>query len=287
MQDTINDMTPAEAGLNERLLTLEMELREARTQIEKTRRRVQTTWAVAVIVSVGSLSLGQSAPALAQGFGAALKALADRITALETKTAAIAAVTDANTGKPTLRITGVNVQIVNGTGKTDGNTGTGNLIIGYNELRNDANSPDVRTGSHNLVTGVFNNYSGSGGAVMGLINEISGSQASVLGGYGNKASGDRSTVCGGQGGTASGAFASVLGGLSNIASGPYATVSGGQLNVASETNSSVSGGQLNVAAGTNSSVSGGVSVNKGNAYGQWAAGGFFYPNGGSGAFHNP
>lgn len=66
----------------------------------------------------------------------------------------------------TLRIRGLNVQIVNGSGSTGGSeNGLGNLILGDNELGN--SSGDARTGSHNLVVGARNSYSSSGGVVIG------------------------------------------------------------------------------------------------------------------------
>jgi len=52
-------------------------------------------------------------------------------------------------GKPTIKFSGVNVQLVSGSGKTDGTVnGTGNLVLGYDE------SPGSQTGSHNLIVGV-------------------------------------------------------------------------------------------------------------------------------------
>src|SRR5688572_7352209 len=53
---------------------------------------------------------------------------------------------DDGTGNPkkTLRISGLNVQIVNGLGSTQTADGTGNLIVGYNEPGSPAG--DVRTG---------------------------------------------------------------------------------------------------------------------------------------------
>ena len=36
----------------------------------------------------------------------------------------------------TVRISGINVQVVNGLGSTDTMNGTGNLVVGYNELGN-------------------------------------------------------------------------------------------------------------------------------------------------------
>jgi len=66
---------------------------------------------------------------------------------------------------------GVNVQIVNGTGTTDGTPNTlGNLIVGYNELRDYGND---RRGSHNIVVGQRHRYSSNGGLVAGYQNTIS------------------------------------------------------------------------------------------------------------------
>ena len=60
-----------------------------------------------------------------------------------------------------LRLSGANLCIVNGLGATDSMNGLGNLIVGYQELRNASvindpgpgGGPDVRTGSHNIVVG--------------------------------------------------------------------------------------------------------------------------------------
>src|SRR5581483_4954821 len=52
-------------------------------------------------------------------------------------------------GKPTIRFSGVNVQVVSGSGTTNGTVnGEGNLVLGYDE------SPGTQTGSHNLILGV-------------------------------------------------------------------------------------------------------------------------------------
>jgi len=172
-------------------------------------------------------------------------------------------------GKDTLLISGMNVQIVNGTGHTDGipadadAVGTGNLIIGYNGLRGDSGCPDGlycnrRDGSHNLVIGDYNNYSFYGGMVVGLYNEINGGYSSVSGGLDNTASGFLSSVSGGVNNTASGRYSSVSGGRDNRASEYSSSVSGGRSNTASGYTSSVSGGNSNTASGDYSSVSGGL-----------------------------
>jgi len=160
---------------------------------------------------------------------------------------------DPNTGQDTLRFQGMNVQIVNGSGSTTNNDGTGNLIIGYNEPRaSDSGCPDGfdcnrRGGSHNLLIGDSNNYTSYGGMVVGEENESSGPFASVSGGSQNKASGWWSSVTGGFRNTASGPVSSVTGGGTNTADGLVSSVSGGDQNIASGTWSSVSGGQSKTA----------------------------------------
>ena len=184
---------------------------------------------------------------------------------------------DGNTAK-TIRFTGVNVQIVNGLGATNGNpddpnslgrvgeppTSTnalGNLIVGYNEERpRPDNLIDIRTGSHNIVVGQRHNYSSFGGLVGGRSNTISGAYSSVSGGSSNEASGFHSSVSGGTSNTASGHWSSVSGGVGNTASGPESSVSGGGRNTASGVASSVSGGDRNTASGVVSTVSGGRGV---------------------------
>jgi hypothetical protein len=206
-------------------------------------------------------------------------------------------------------ITGANLHIVNGLGSTDCDlgeipdcpNGLGNLIVGYNEPRNDPTSPDVRTGSHNVVVGERHNFSSVGGLVVGFLNEINGPFASVSGGTDNRAiglsaavsggqghtatglaaavsggightaSGGWSSVSGGTGHTASGEWSSVSGGASNTASGDSATVSGGRSNTASGEASSVSGGSGNTAGGDHSTVSGGQNITQDTAFG-WSAG---------------
>src|SRR5262245_27305506 len=85
-------------------------------------------------------------------------------------------------------ITGANLHLLNGTVGTQTANGLGNLIIGYNASRNDPGSPDIRTGSHNLILGDQQNYASYGGIVAGQFNSILGPYASVTGGAGNTAS---------------------------------------------------------------------------------------------------
>ncbi|MCP4134979.1 MAG: hypothetical protein GY754_28655 [bacterium] len=159
---------------------------------------------------------------------------------------------------------GVNVQIVSGSGFTNGVdnnyltagtvNGLGNLIVGYNEARS---SGSDKSGSHNIIVGPWNNYSSYGGFVVGYQNTISGIYSSVSGGRLNTASARYSSVSGGWTNTASNDDSNVSGGYSNTASGASSSVSGGSSNTASASYSSVSGGDTNIASGENSSVLGG------------------------------
>jgi hypothetical protein len=172
-------------------------------------------------------------------------------------------------GKPTIKFSGVNVQILSGSGSTAGPiNGAGNLVIGYDD------EPRAQTGSHNLILGERQSFTSYGGILAGFGNTISspfstvsggyrntasGQDASVSGGDGNTASGNRASVSGGSENTASSQDASVSGGIQNTAGGPfgYTSVSGGARNEASYSSSSVSGGEENHAGGPWSSISGG------------------------------
>lgn len=176
-------------------------------------------------------------------------------------------------------IQGANLHIRNGNSsgltQTDNvaSPGTGNLIIGYNEPRNDGT--DNKTGWHNLIIGKQNNYSSYGGIVSGLHNTTSfpyasvtggaqntaaASYASVTGGYNNTAADTYASVSGGSGNRASASYASVSGGYQNeagLSTGQYASVTGGSFNRASFIYASVNGGNSNEASAAFSSVSGG------------------------------
>ena len=205
-------------------------------------------------------------------------------------------------GQDTIRFSGVNVQIVDGSGGTAGTVNSlGNLIVGYNETRNDGT--DDRTGSHNIVVGSRHNYSSYGGLVAGYQNNVLGIYATVSGGQNNTASGDQASVSGGARNTASGWHANVAGGRYNEASGDFSFVGGGGYTTAVDGNkafghysavlggrsnltgdpdlidhtfaqsASVSGGYQNTASGSRSSVSGGF-LNTATAWGASVCGGY-------------
>jgi hypothetical protein len=169
-------------------------------------------------------------------------------------------------GKPTVEFSSVNVQVVSGSGATNGTVnGKGNLIIGYGE------KPGTQTGSNNLIVGYGQSYSSYGSIVGGSYNSSAGPftdvfgeadkasayAASVTGGIHNVAEGVNSLVAGGQKNKAKGLYSSVGGGSENTAEGESSEVSGGTINKASNADASVSGGYENKATGPYSSISGG------------------------------
>lgn len=165
---------------------------------------------------------------------AAVTALQDQVAALQIQVDALVALL-ANVTRPdanTIRFSNVDVQIVNGLGSTDTVNGTGNLIVGYNELRG---TGDNRSGSHNIVVGKAHNYSSYGGLVVAFQNSITAPWASVTGGAYNQAIGGGCSVSGGsnnQAGAPGVAYSSVSGGSGNEASGNTASIGGGILNKA-------------------------------------------------------
>ena len=140
-------------------------------------------------------------------------------------------------GKPTIRFSGVNLQLLSGAGKTNAAVnGEGNLVIGYDE------KPGAQTGSHNLVLGVEQAYTSFGSLIAGERNTDSAPFSDVFGVF-NTASGEYASVAGGFHGTAGGEFSSVSGGVDNVAGGNGASVSGGAGNKASGLEASATGGQ--------------------------------------------
>jgi len=141
-----------------------------------------------------------------------------------------AEITALTNGYPATFLTGCNVWVQSGQGKTNdaslGNylSGLGNVIIGYYEKGN--MNGDRGNGSHNLIVGSKNSYSSYGGALFGSINTL----------------------------TATASFSSVTGGWNNVARFACASVSGCESNTASGDGASVSGSSLNTAYGEVSSV---------------------------------
>ena len=78
-------------------------------------------------------------------------------------------------GKPTIQLSGVNVQIIDGSGHTSTVNGTGNLVLGYDE------SPGTQSGSHDLILGEKQTYSSYGDILGGVDNRATGSYDVVAG----------------------------------------------------------------------------------------------------------
>lgn len=176
-------------------------------------------------------------------------------------------------GKPTVQLSAVNLQILNGAGQTSTLNGEGNLVLGYDE------TPGRQTGSHDLVLGRQQTFSGYGEIVAGVGNHVSGNLA-VAFGHANTASGSyavtagdsntaratAATALGGYGNTVAGAYGALLGGCSNLvgtgtvseapicsdATGhahDFATVAGGAANQAQGQGSSILGGHSRTLSG--------------------------------------
>ena len=220
-----------------------------------------------------------------------LAALQERIQDIEASLEKLLALSDVMSiqplnGVPTVTLSGVNFQVINGAGLTESVNGAGNIIVGYDEanrltdqsycsldrnpagtLLEDGNAciaaggvfgPVHKSGSHNLVVGSQNNYSSAGAIVAGKHSTSNALYASVLGGVRNRASNFLATVAGGQENVALGNSSVVVGGSFNSTRGTHATVSGGQRNVANGGSTAIAGGSQNVASGTSSSITGGT-----------------------------
>lgn len=170
----------------------------------------------------------------------------------------------------TVRFTGVDVQIVNGLGATNGvpalagltpegiTNGVGNLIVGYNGYDGATTSTFPRTGSHNIVGGVGNSYASYGGIVVGSNNSLAGPYSSILGGSDNECGGALNVICGGTGNVANGPGNSILGGHENTVDGTASAVVGGFVNAVTGFSSVVVGGGDNSVTSAYSVAVGGV-----------------------------
>ena len=155
-----------------------------RVQFGQAQRKLKVQIGLALVALVGAILLSPAnRSAIAQGYGVTLANLNTRLSAAEAKTRYM---TTDSTAKSTT-FSGCNVIVNDCSGATNSivtnsaGDGLGNLIIGYNELRSP--NQDIRTGSHNLIIGDFQNYSSFGGLVAGYYNTVSGQYASISGGY--------------------------------------------------------------------------------------------------------
>jgi hypothetical protein len=174
-------------------------------------------------------------------------------------------------GRRTVRISAANLQLVDGTGDTDGTpNGLGNLMIGYAE----SHAGLERGGSHNVVLGRDNEWSSFGGLVTGRYNRVAGEDTAVIGGrysdttgagavsiggLGADVSGEGAVGVGGTENSLSGVHAVAVAGLRNEANGPHSLAAGGWKVEASGDRATVIGGFHNDASGTGAVVAGGDS----------------------------
>ena len=189
----------------------------------------------------------------------------------------------------TIRITGANVQIVNGLGSTNGFpsdpcqvnlgpgnaqvNGLGNLIVGYNESISSQMGLENRTGSHNLIVGTGNDYSSFGGICAGHVSNLHAAYGiavgrkntvdpdafygASVGGWDNCVEDTYAATLGGLNNRATEIHAVVVGGRDNVSAGEYATICGGLANITTGDYSVIAGGQNNEATGDVSTTLGG------------------------------
>lgn len=257
-------------------LIQEMERRIGLLEIQRRAGAVSNSrWrAVAALAIVMGLLLGGARPGSTEtstSLETQVKALETKVTALESKLVYLTRV-----GQDMV-ITGANLYIRNGTGRTDTINGCGNLVIGYNEgrpLNPDGSDANNRSGSHNLVLSSENNFSSYAGIVAGFHSTISAPYACVSGGRNNTANGSFASVSGGYFNTAASSGAAVSGGRENYASGNSAAISGGYSNFVYQNFGAISGGRGNEVNAQYATISGGLNHTLVGQY-DWLAGSLF------------
>ena len=196
----------------------------------------------------------------------------------------------------TLQFSGINVQVVSGSGTTDGPVnGKGNLIVGYNTPGSscflgsaacgaDADCPaDVCAGGACSLVNVIActttadcppnqclnipPRTGSHNLVIGDQHSFT-SYGGLVAGSHNAITAPSASITAGASNSASGPGASVTGGQSNDASGVNSSISGGSSNQARGPLNWIGGGEANIASGGNTSISGGE---ENKASGLWAS----------------
>lgn len=248
--------------LEQRMQQAELRFQQAETAILAAQRRARWMSGLALVTLLGCVATGIRPVAHAQGYGVTLQTLVFRIAAINTTLTALESTVRGHTtsidtlqtatqtlqaktqyqsvsGTDTL-FSGTNVCIQNGLGATNGNphnsssfteiatNGLGNLIIGYNatghwdSINGFRVFQDIRTGSHNLILGDWENYSSYGGLIAGQNNTISGPFACISGGRFNTASRDGASISGGFGNAVSGEFSSISGGQALTLSDSFA-----------------------------------------------------------------
>ncbi|MES9969073.1 MAG: hypothetical protein ABW092_03510 [Candidatus Thiodiazotropha sp.] len=120
----------------------------------------------------------------------------------------------------TARLTGLNLQIVNGEDRTHSANCKGNLILGYNEPNGDLGVD--RSGSHNLVIGIRHNYTSFCGIINGDSNVVNGEYGAILNGSECYIQAGHVTMCGGFDHKGNGSRSTMLSGFDNGGTGDRA-----------------------------------------------------------------
>lgn len=192
---------------------------------------------------------------------------------------------DTDVSYKTIVFSECNIQLVNGLEATNGYTdnvfstspsetdvnGLGNLIVGYNELRDSDDEEDYRNGSHNIVLGNRQNYTSFAGLYAGGHNEGLAPFATLAGYLNHVDEGGRyGTVIAGCKNHATERYSGVFGGRNNHADGGWSVVVGGGGRVAPD-ESTGDRGDGNTASGEFSVVSGGR-TREASQEAEWVAG---------------
>ena len=155
-----------DAGSDARIAALEAQVRSLQAQVTNLQAQVTNQQA----------GLNAESSARKQGESdilAAAKAISDKqVAAVSDKIAHFSRIGNE------VYITGANLHLVNGAGRTDITNGLGNLIVGYNESR--AEGSDNRTGSHNLVVGKEQSFTGFGALLAGKYLPAADERVAVL-----------------------------------------------------------------------------------------------------------
>lgn len=184
---------------------------------------------------------------------------------------------------PTLRIEGVNVQLVNGLNATNGfpsdpysvgfgvqTNGLGNLIVGYADS-NSGTSPPERTGSHNVVLGVRTSWASFGGLSSGFFNHTDQPHSATVGGLFAGSFGVGAVTVAGGGPTTWDRWGLAAGGKANSAFGDTSSCLGGEDNQAFDAYATVVGGESHLGA-FNASVFGGSDLSADDSFAVAAGG---------------
>ncbi|KAJ3145487.1 hypothetical protein HDU86_000900 [Geranomyces michiganensis] len=146
---------------------------------------------------------------------------------------------------------GLNVVVNNGANDPRVTNGLGNVVIGYNNI----NVASSVSGSHNIVIGMENKYTGYSNLVSGAGSIASGNVGAILGGQFNEMGVNFGVMAGGSSNVNKlNSFGVSVGGMNHVLkAGSYGVIMGGKINTVGGNHGVMIGGQLN-------SVNGSVSV---------------------------